>query len=64
MLLGLTVIGGEEVAYRVRRKRGATAPLLVALTGQVEGSDDGVFDELLLKPIGREQVERLCARAT
>ncbi len=62
--LGLPDIGGEEVAYRVRRKRGATAPLLVALTGQVEGSDDGVFDELLLKPIGREQVERLCARAT
>src|SRR5690606_17649869 len=61
--LGLPDVGGEEVAYRIRRKLGAESPLLVALTGQVDSSDNGVFDEFLLKPIGREQVERLCARS-
>ena len=61
--LGLPDIGGEEVAYRIRRKLGARTPVLVALTGQVDSGDEGVFDEFLLKPIGREQVERLCARS-
>lgn len=59
--LGLPDIDGKEVARRVRRKLGSDAPMLVALTGHVEG-DGEIFDEFLLKPIGREQVERLCNR--
>jgi len=62
--LGLPDIDGEEVAYRIRRKLGACAPMLVALTGQPDSKDDDVFDEFLLKPIGLEQVEQLCARST
>src|SRR5690606_18805346 len=54
---------GTEVAYRLRDRLGARSPMLVALTGQPDSKDDDVFDEFLLKPIGLEQVEQLCARS-
>nr|MBO2515501.1 hypothetical protein [Gammaproteobacteria bacterium] len=61
--LGLPDIDGKEVAYRIRDRLGARSPMLVALTGQPDSKDDDVFDEFLLKPIGLEQVEQLCARS-
>lgn len=57
--IGLPDIGGEEVAGRIRERLGRNAPRLVALTGHVESGGDA-FDEFLLKPVRRDQVERLC----
>ncbi|HEX6995063.1 MAG TPA: hybrid sensor histidine kinase/response regulator [Gammaproteobacteria bacterium] len=59
--IGLPDIGGEEVAERIRRQLGAHAPRLVALTGRAIPGDADVFDEFLLKPVRRDQVERLLA---
>lgn len=60
--LGLPDIGGEKVAERIRTQLGVAAPRLVALTGRVDDGDSTVFDEFLLKPVRREQVERLLVR--
>ena len=59
--IGLPDIGGEEVAERIRRQLGAQAPRIVALTGRTASDGSDVFDEFLLKPVRRDQVERLLA---
>ena len=61
--IGLPDIGGKEVAQHIRRQLGASAPRIVALTGRPQDGHSDVFDEFLLKPVGRGQVERLLARA-
>jgi CheY-like chemotaxis protein len=58
--LGLPDIGGEEVALSIRDRLPDSAPPLVALTGYPR--QDGAaspFDDYLLKPVGRERVERV-----
>lgn len=59
--IGLPDIDGEEVARRIREALGAEAPRLVALTGRVQSADENgrLFDDYLLKPVGRERVEQL-----
>ena len=59
--IGLPDIDGHEVARRMREELGSKAPRLVALTGRVESDDSELFDDYLLKPVGRERVERLLA---
>lgn len=59
--IGLPDIDGEQVARRVRERLGRSAPTLVALTGQVQSGRPHVFDDYLLKPVGRDRVERLLA---
>ena len=61
--IGLPDIGGEEVAEHIRGQLGASAPRIVALTGRVDGGCTDVFDEFLLKPVRRDQVERLLVAA-
>ncbi len=60
--IGLPDIDGAEVARRLRAA--PRAPRLVALTGFAEESDgeDSPFDEYLLKPVSRSQVEDLLQR--
>jgi two-component system, sensor histidine kinase len=60
--IGLPDFNGEELAHRLRNRLREKTPPLVALTGKVDSDTGRVFDEFLLKPIGREQVERLCGR--
>jgi CheY-like chemotaxis protein len=58
--LGLPDIDGREVARRVRRELGRAAPAIVALTGfPQEGSNEGLFDDYLLKPVARARVEQV-----
>lgn len=61
--IGLPDIGGKEVAQHIRRQLGTSAPRIVALTGRAQDGHSDVFDEFLLKPVARGQVERLLARA-
>lgn len=58
--LGLPDIDGREVARRIRETCGTAAPPLVALTGYArEESAEGLFDDYLLKPVGRDRVEQV-----
>jgi len=63
--IGLPDINGHEVAKRIREQSGATAPLLVAVTGWERqdmhpGCGDCIeFDLFLTKPVNYDDLERL-----
>src|SRR5690606_32661331 len=65
--IGMPGMNGYEVARRIRA-RGGTQPLLVALTGWGQAKDkaraaEAGFDRYLVKPIGREALQKLLAAA-
>ncbi len=62
--IGLPDIDGVEVARRLRAVPGRPPPRLVALTGIADesGGQDSPFDEYLLKPVSRNQLEDLLRR--
>jgi CheY-like chemotaxis protein len=63
--IGLPDINGHEVAKRIRERFGATAPLLVAVTGWERedmhpGCGDCIeFDLFLTKPVNYDDLERV-----
>jgi CheY-like chemotaxis protein len=63
--IGLPDMSGHEVAKRIREQFGATAPLLVAVTGWERqdmhpGCGDCIeFDLFLTKPVNYDELERV-----
>ena len=65
--IGMPGMNGYEVARRIRARSG-TQPLLVALTGWGQAKDkaraaEAGFDRYLVKPVGREALQKLLAAA-
>src|SRR5690606_13677875 len=66
--IGMPVMNGYEVARRIR-ERGASHPVLVALTGWGQAKDkqraaDAGFDHYLVKPVERTALQRLLEDAS
>ena len=64
--------GGVEIAREIRRRRSSDNAVLIAMTGAhdlatLRASERGLFDHLILKPVGLEQLNEIlgkaCARA-